>query len=157
MKTILYFLAAALAVLSAHAEGALGCRTSTQYGEQTRVPGLTAATSLNNHQYGVVRLAAATTVNIASEVNVSSALAAPFGILQNKPYVNEPAEVCIFGLSQVFVGGTITAGAYITYDSSGHVVDASSGDMVIGRALEAATTAGEKSLALIFPPIRWAF
>lgn len=153
MKAILRILTLALSGVLAHAEAALGCRA--QYGEQFTVPGFTAAASLNHHQYGVVRMAAATTVNIASEVLVSGALLTAFGILQNKPLVNEAAQICVFGLSKVFAGGTITAGAPISYDSSGHVVNAVSGDVVIGRALEAATTAGERVLALIFPPVRW--
>ena len=153
MNAILSILTAALAVLGSYAERSLGCRA--EFGEQVTVPGLTAAASLNHHQYGVVRFAAATTVNIASEVLVSGALKGPLGVLQNKPYVNEPAQVCVMGLSKVFAGGTITAGAPISYDSSGHVVDAVSGDVVIGRGLEAATTAGEKVSAIIFPPVKW--
>ena len=144
---------AAAAVLAAHAEASLGSKA--EFGPQTTVPGLTAAASLNHHQYGVVRFAAATTVNIASEVLVSGALKGPLGVLQNKPYVNEPAQVCVMGLSKVFAGGTITAGAPISFDSSGHVVDAVSGDVVIGRALQAAATAGEIATALIFPPVKW--
>lgn len=150
MKTILFLVAA---LTAAFAERALGCRA--EFGEQVTVPGLTAATSLNHHQYGVVRFAAATTVNICSEVLVSGALKGPLGILQNKPYVNEPAQVCVMGLSKVFGGGTITAGAPISYDSSGHVIDAVSGDVVIGRAMQAAATAGERVTALIFPPVKW--
>ena len=149
MKTILKTLISLLA----YTEAALGCRA--EFGEQVTVPGLTAATSLNNHQYGVVRLSAATRVNIASEVGVSGALLMAFGVLQNKPYVDEPAQVCVMGLSKVFGGGTVTAGAPITYDSSGHVVDAVSGSIVIGRALQTLATAGERGTALIFPPIRW--
>ena len=152
MKALIHFLTLALLGLS---ERVLGCRA--EYGDQVTIPGFTAAASLSHHQYGVVRMATATTVNIASEVNVSSATAAPFGFLQNKPYVDEAAQVCVFGLTKMFAGGTVTAGAYVTYDSSGHVVDASSGDMVIGRALQAATTAGEKVLGLALPPVRWAF
>lgn len=150
MKLILTNLLGALAFV---AEAALGCRAA--YGEQVTIPGLTAAASLNHHQYGVVRFAAATTVNIASEINVGGALKGPLGILQNKPYAGEAAQVCIFGMSKVFAGGTITAGAPISYDSSGHVIDALSGDVVIGRGLEAATTAGEKVTAFIFPPSKW--
>ena len=146
MKTILKH-------VLAFAEAALGCKA--EFGEQFTIPGLTAAASLNHHQYGVVRFAAATTVNIASEVLVSGALKTAIGVLQNKPYVNEPAQVCVMGLSKVFAGGTITAGAPISYDSSGHVIDAVSGDVVIGRAMQAATTAGEKVTALILPPVRW--
>ena len=142
------------AVLAGFAETVLACRA--EFGDQLKWPGLTAAASLNHHQYGVVRFAAATTVNICSEVLKGGALKGPIGILQNKPYANEAAEVCWAGLSKVFAGGTITAGAPISYDGSGHVIDAVSGDVVIGRAMEAATTAGEKVTAMIFPPIKWA-
>lgn len=140
--------------LMAFAESALACRA--EFGEQVTWPGLTAAASLNHHQFGVVRFAAATTVNICSEVLKGAALKGPIGILQNKPYAGEAAQVCLFGLSKVFGGGTITAGAPISYDASGHVIDAISGDCVIGRAMEAATTAGEIVTAMIFPPVKWA-
>ena len=153
MKYISKILTALLGLVVLHAEASLGCRAES--GEQMTIPGLTAATSLNNHQYGVVRLAAATTVNIASEVVVPEALKMAIGVLQNKPYVNEPAQVCYMGLSKVFGGGTVTAGAPITYDSSGHVVNAVSGSIVIGRALQTLATAGEIGTALILPPIRW--
>lgn len=153
MKYINKFLTTLLGLIALHAEASLGCRA--EYGDQVTIPGLTAATSLNNHQFGVVRLAAATTVNIASEVSVSGALKMAFGVLQNKPYVNEAAQVAVSGLSKIFGGGTVTAGAAITYDSSGHVIDAVSGSIVIGRALQTLTTAGEIGTALIFPPVRW--
>lgn len=147
-------LAAAVGALFAtHVEGRLGCRA--EYSEQVCVPGLTAAASLNNHQYGAVRMSAEGQVNIASEINVSGATKTVFGILQNKPYAGEPAQVAISGLSKVFAGGTISAGAPISYDSSGHIVNALSGDVVCGRGLEAATTAGQIVTALIFPPVRW--
>ena len=153
MKHNIKILAAVLAAFTSYGEAALGCRA--EYSEQMTIPGLTAATSLNNHQYGVVRLAAATTVNIACEVVVPEALKMAIGVLQNKPYVNEPAQVCYMGLSKVFGGGTVTAGAPITYDSSGHVINAVSGSIVIGRALQTLATAGEIGTALILPPIRW--
>lgn len=125
-----------------------------EFGPGYDVPGLTAAASLNNHQYGVVRISAANKVNIASEVNVAGPTKTAFGVLQNKPYVDEPAAVRVFGLSKVIAGGTITNGAYVSYNSSGHVIDAVSGDVTIGRALEAATTALEYATVLLMPPVR---
>ena len=99
-------------------------------------------------------MAAATTVNIASEIAITGLLRGPIGVLQNKPYNGEPAMVVIFGLSKVFGGGTVTAGSYITYDSSGHVVDAVSGSTTIGISLETLTTAGEIGTAFLLPPVR---
>ena len=133
--------------------GMLACWA--EFGAQHCIPGLTAATSLNNHQYGVVRLSAAGKVNICSETLTTTAANGPLGVLQNKPYVNEAATVAYFGLSKAIGGGTVTAGSPISADSSGHVVNAVSGGVVIGRALETATTAGEIVTTLLMPPVRW--
>lgn len=152
MKSTIKAIAALLASVGAFAERAL-CAWA-EFGPQQTITGLTAAASLNNHQYGVVRYAAATTVNICSEVQAFAALKGPVGVLQNKPRNGEEATVAYLGMSKVIAGGTITAGAPISYDSSGHVIDAVSGDTVIGRGLEAATTAGEIVTALLLPPVR---
>lgn len=149
MKLIHTFLAA----FALFAEKLLAARA--EYGDQVTVPGFTAAADLSAHQYGVVRFAAATTVNICSEVLASAATKAPIGVLQNKPTAGLAAQVAVFGLTKIRVGGTVTAGAPISYNSSGHVVDAVSGDMVIGRAMQAAATVNTFALALIFPPVRW--
>jgi len=153
MKSITKLLVAALAGVAAFATR--GLAAWAEFGSQMTIPGLTAAASLNNHQYGVVRLAGQDTVNIASEVNVSGALKTAIGVLQNKPYNGEDAIVAYSGVSKVFGGGTVTNGAPVSYDSSGHVIDAVSGDVVIGRALETLTTAGEIGTVLLMPPVRW--
>jgi len=131
-----------------------------EFGGQLTIPGLSAAADLDGasggaKQYIVVRLAAATTVNICSEVLVAGALKSPLGVLQNKPKSGEAATVTCLGLSKVRGGGTVTAGAFIAHNSSGMVVDAVSGDVVCGRALETATTANEIVTALLFPPVKW--
>ena len=106
-----------LGMLALFAEGLMGSKA--EYGDLVAVPGLTAAASLNNHQYGVVRMVTGTTVNIASEVNVSGATKTAFGVLQNKPFVDEAAQVAVFGLSKVRAGGTITAGAPLSSTAPG--------------------------------------
>ncbi len=131
-----------------------------EFGNQWTVPGLSAAADLSgasggDKQYIVVRMAAATTVNICSEVLVSGALKSPVGVLQNKPKSGEAATIAYMGLSKVRGGGTVTAGAFIAHNSSGMVVDAVSGDVVCGRALETATAANELVTALLFPPVKW--
>lgn len=152
MKMIKTLTAGLLGLLGCFAQSALA--SWAEFGEQLKIPGLTAAASLNNHQYGVVRIAGSNTVNIASEVNVAGPTKTAIGVLQNKPYNGEPATVAFAGLSKVIAGGTITNGAFVSYDSSGHVIDAVSGDVTIGRALEAATTAGEIATVLLMPPVR---
>lgn len=131
-----------------------------EFGNQFTIPGLSAAADLSGasggeKQYIVVRMAAATTVNICSEVLVSGALLSPVGVLQNKPKSGEAATVAYLGLSKVRGGGTVTAGAFIAHNSSGMVVNAVSGDVVCGRALETAATANEIVTALLFPPVKW--
>lgn len=131
-----------------------------EFGEQLTVPGLSAAADLSgasggDKQYIVVRMAAATTVNICSEVLVSGALKGPLGVLQNEPKSGEAATVACLGMSKIRGGGTVTAGAYIAHNSSGMVVDAVSGDVVCGRAFETATAANEIITAFIFPPVKW--
>ncbi len=131
-----------------------------EFGNQVMIPGLSAAADLSGasggeKQYIVVRMAAATTVNICSEVLVAGALKSPLGVLQNKPKSGEAASVAVMGLSKIRGGGTVTAGAFIAHNSSGMVVDAVSGDVVCGRALETATAANEIVTAFIFPPVKW--
>lgn len=127
-----------------------------EFGSQHIWPGLSAAADLSAKQYVVMRFAAATTVNIASEVLVTGALKGPIGILQNAPKSGEPATVAYMGLSKAFGGGTVTAGAPVSYNSSGCVIDAVSGDTVIGRAMETATTHAEIVTVMLFPPVKWA-
>ncbi|MDP2620865.1 MAG: capsid cement protein [Sulfuritalea sp.] len=131
-----------------------------EFGEQLTIPGLSAAADLSgasggNKKYVVVRMAATTTVNICSEVLVAGALKSPLGVLQNEPKSGEAAIVACLGLSKVRAGGTVTAGSMIAHNSSGMVVDAVSGDVVCGRALETATTANEIATAFLFPPVKW--
>lgn len=155
MKTILKQVSAILASF----QQALMLRA--EFGPQMTYPGLSAAAALDGatggqKQYIAVRMAGANTVNIASEVaGVSGVNKMGVGVLQNTPKINEAATVAFMGLSKVRVGGTITGNQLITYNSSGMFVDAVSGDVVMGRALEAATTANEIVTAMLFPPVRW--
>mgnify|MGYP001568524577 FL=1 len=86
---------------------------------------------------------------------VSGALKGPIGVLQNEPKSGEAATVACLGLTKIRGGGTVTAGAPIAHNSSGMVVDAVSGDVVCGRAMETGTTANEILTAFIFPPVKW--
>lgn len=146
----------AAACLAAFGERSLACRA--EYGELVTVPGLAAAADLSAFQYLAVRLTGATTVHLASEVaGVSGATKMAIGILQNKPKTGEAAIVSVGpNLTKWMAGGTATAGALLTYNSSGRCVDAVSGDIVMGRCLEGTTVDGAVITVLQLPPVRWA-
>lgn len=142
------------ALLAAFGERTLACLA--EFGEQITIPGFRAAADLRNFQYLAVRASAANQVNLASEVaGVSGAAKMAIGILQNKPNTNEAAAVSVMGLTKWMAGGTATVNALVTYNSSGRCVDAVSGDIVMGRALEGTTVDGAVITVLLLPPVRW--
>ena len=112
---------------------------------------LEAAADLSGKQYHIVRASAAGKTNQASEAVHSSM----FGVLQNKPQSGETATVAYAGPSKVVAGGAVTANAFVTCNGSGRAADVASGQMTIGRALEAATTDGEVISVLLQSPTRW--
>lgn len=58
------------------------------------------------------------------------------GILQDKPAAaGRAGEVAVGGASKIIAGGTFSAGAKLTSDSSGHAVAATTGDTINGIAL----------------------
>jgi hypothetical protein len=63
------------------------------------------------------------------------------GVLQNDPKSGEGATYRFIGTSKVIAGGTIAVGDWITTDANGKAVATTTdGDVVIGKALEAAVT-----------------
>jgi hypothetical protein len=123
-----------------------------EFGDQLTVPGFKAAADLTGKQYTAVRHSAALTTNLASDATNSGVL----GVLQNKPSTNEAATIAYQGLSKMRAGGAITAGVLITYNSSGKAAAVASGQMAIGRAIEAAGADEEVITVLLLPPVRWA-
>ena len=68
---------------------------------------------------------------------VGSAGANADGVLQNKPAAaGEEAQIVANGISKVVCGGTVTRGDAVQSDASGDATTASTGDYVLGRALE---------------------
>jgi hypothetical protein len=71
----------------------------------------------------------------------------PAGVLQNKPANGIPAEVVVIGPTKVAADGAITAGALIGTSADGQadpkVPGTDTNDYVAGKALEAASNAGE--------------
>jgi len=99
-----------------------------------------AAADLSLKQYHFVRWSAADTVNTASLGSAQDFA----GVLLNQPSAaGRHATVAVTGKVKIVAAGSVTVNDYITTTSNGRAVAAASGDMVAGRALQAATTAGE--------------
>lgn len=61
------------------------------------------------------------------------------GVLQNAPASGEMATYRFIGTTKVIAGGTIAVGDWVTTDSAGKAVATTTdGDVVIGKALDAA-------------------
>jgi hypothetical protein len=149
------FVTRIVALLAAFGERTLAARA--EFGEQLSIPGFAAAADLSTYQYVAVRASAANAVNLCSEVaGVSGPTKMPIGILQNKPRSGEAAIVSVLGLTKWVAGGTATVNALVTHNSSGRCVDAVSGDIVMGRALEGTAVDGAVITVLLLPPVRWA-
>ena len=115
-----------------------------------------AAVNLKDEQYHLMRSTtwqtnAPALVDIASNAAATAVLGV-WGVLMNNPDSGQAATVAWQGEVKVVAGAAITAGVLITNDSSGRAVAAVSGDLVIGRAWEAAGAGGETIRALIGQP-----
>lgn len=71
------------------------------------------------------------------------------GIVLNEPLNGEHASICPLGMCKVIAGASISAGARITSNGSGRAVAATSGDVIIGYAKDAAGADGDVISALI--------
>lgn len=112
-----------------------------------------AAADLRLFQYHIVRMAGANMVNVASHDGAAFQLGA-FGVLQNKPNTNEAASVGRAGESAIIAGASYDEGDMLTTNGSGRAVAATSGDIVIAQAIEAATADGQERLAVLCTPWR---
>lgn len=122
-----------------------------EFGAQQTVTGFKAAADLRGKKYHFVRASAANVCNQASDAANSGII----GVLQNNPNTGEAATVAFAGESKVYAGGVINVNAIITTNGSGRAAAAGSGDMGVGRALEAASADGHVITVLLFPPVRW--
>lgn len=74
------------------------------------------------------------------------------GVLYNDPdAAGKVAEVAIGGVVKVVSGGSVTRGALIASTAAGKATVAATGDVVLGRALEAGATDGDV-IAVLFNP-----
>lgn len=77
------------------------------------------------------------------------------GVLQNNPKQNKAMSIATAGLSKVVAGASANAGDIFTTNGSGRAVKVASGQMAVGRFLEAPTADGDIVASLLFPPVRW--
>lgn len=124
---------------------------AAEFGAQDTWPAVTAATDLRSYQYRLMRFAAAQTVNVASNAVSAAATEIPCGVLQNNPNSGEAASIAYSGLSKAVAGATLTARGLLTTNGSGQVIDAVSGAVIIGRAMEAVAVSERASVLLAFP------
>lgn len=146
MKKLISLFLTAVSLLTLRA---LAC--AAEFGPQEMWPAVTAATDLRSFQYRVVRFAAAQTCSVASHALSAAATELPCGILQNNPNSGEVASIAYAGPSKAVAGATLTARALLTTNGSGQVIDAVSGSIVIGRAMEAVAVSERASVMLAFP------
>lgn len=121
---------------------------------ESELPGFTAqaAADLTNTRYHILRWAAAGTTNIASHAAATAVLGA-IGVQQNVGTSGQAVKVSYTGQSKVVAGGAVTANVLITNNGSGRAAAATSGDIVVGRALEAATQDGDVIRCLLQQPV----
>lgn len=68
---------------------------------------------------------------------VSSAGGDAIGVLSDKPdAAGVPGRVVVAGITKVVLGATVAVDAYVQSDANAAAITASSGDYVLGRALE---------------------
>lgn len=123
---------------------------ATQSGARIADGGWKAAADLRTKQYYAVEVTGADTVNVCN-----AAADVAIGILDNKPNMNDPAEVVHFGPTQAITDGSstnIAAGDRLGPNSSGKLVKkATADDSVCAIALGASTTDGAIIRVFVLP------
>ncbi len=141
-----------LAGLAVYVQKMLGVQA--EGGSQLMVPGFSTTTdysSLVATKYIFVQANGARTAMQA--INPTST--ALLGVMQNNPAVGEAMSIAYAGPSKVVAGAAIAANKIITSDTSGRAAAVTSGDMAMGRLLEASGANGDVVSALLFAPVRW--
>lgn len=106
---------------------------------------LVAGADLSAKQYFFVAVSADGQIDPAGDGAMAD------GVLQNKPdAAGKAATVAIGGITQVICGGTVTRGGPVASDAAGEAVDAATGDIILGTALE--TGADGQVISIIFQP-----
>ncbi len=99
-----------------------------------------AEADLSSSQYRLMKLGSS-----AGQVKACDGVTdTPIGVLQNDPTSGQAASVRVLGTTKVVAGAAITRGAFLKTDAQGRAVSTSTdNDPIFGRALEAASAAGE--------------
>jgi len=118
-----------------------------EYGDQIPLPASVASGDLSACRHHFVKYLAANVIMVAN----SAADTLNCGVLQNAPKNGEHASVAGFGAVKLTMGNSCGANALITTTASGRGTPAASGNVILGRALEAAAADGEIVSAFIFP------
>lgn len=115
-------------------------------GARISVPGVTAGVDLSAAQFKAVKITGADfAVNLASTGGE-----AILGILQNKPISGQAADVTAYGVTKALAGASYSRGALLMTDTSARLITATSTNVAVAIALEAAGAANEiRSVTLI--------
>lgn len=100
---------------------------------------LVAGEALTSKQFYIVQLDASGNVEVGE-----GATDLLVGVLQNEPASGEGATYRFLGTSKVVASGVVAIGDWVTSDAAGKATATTTdGDVVIGRALEAAGADGD--------------
>lgn len=115
---------------------------------------LTASTGLTAAQYFFVRSTGGNTCLLAT--SATGGVNRAVGVLQNDPASGQAAQVRFIGRSKITTGGAITAGDLIASSTGGAAVTASTtGQFVVGKALNAGSSAGTIIDMYVLPTGVW--
>lgn len=90
-------------------------------------------------------------INASAQLALPAAGAMADGVLQNDPNAaGRAGELAIAGVVQVKCGGAVTRGGPVATDASGRAVNAATGNIILGTALETGSTGA--IIAMLFHP-----
>jgi hypothetical protein len=115
------------------------------------LPGVAASADLQTKQFFFVKVDGSKTVGLAGD---GEAVA---GVLQNKPDTGQAATVWGPGaVTKVVAGAAIAAGANVSSDAAGKGKTSTSGDYIVGHAVDAVSADGEVVTVTLTTPGRLA-
>jgi uncharacterized protein YaaW (UPF0174 family) len=93
-------------------------------------------------------------VNTSGQIAVQTTVHSDIdGVLQDKPNAaGRAGDVAVFGVTKVVTGAAVAVADYVTNDTAGKGVTATSGQKAHGRALSASTGAGQIITVLLGGP-----
>ena len=124
---------------------------SASSGPQERLT-FQAAFDFSAAQYVVAAQAGAGIMGLATSATANSS-AGPVGIVQTKPQSGENGTVAVMGRSKGVAGAAFGYGRFLTTNSSGRLIAATSGNWIVGRAREAAGADGD--IVSVYAMVPW--